>query len=277
MVKRSFFFITVFLVILACDLPGTLPPTPIPTYDVNLISTMVVQTAEKLALSATAANTTPSATATAMPTSTASMTETPTSAPPTVTVTDIPPATATPIPPTATSVPAASMFVNISGDYILVIFTPTVTLTPSITPTSTQVIITCAETKHEFEARVIELINAERAKAGLSALKPQHQLTAAAQVYSADMACHNYLSHAGRDGSHFAERAERQGYKFEYGGENLAGGYSTPEEVVKGWMNSPGHKANILNEHYVDIGVGYAYYTQSDYVAYWAAEFGSPK
>jgi uncharacterized protein YkwD len=157
------------------------------------------------------------------------------------------------------------------------VFTLTVTTTPTITPTGTAVVITCAETDKSFEIRVIELINEERAKAGLSALKPQHQLTAAAQVYSADMACHNYLSHTGRDGSRFVERAARQGYQFDYGGENLAGGYATPEEVVQGWMDSPGHRENILNEHYVDVGVGYAFYLYSRYFAYWAAEFGSSK
>lgn len=275
--KRILFFCSLILVISpACAIPGVISPAPIPTFDLNLIPTMIIQTAEALALSATVTNTnvlseTPASTLTL----TAAVTDTQTSAPEyglvdaamltpqaaeIILPTDIvPPAADTLIPPTAAHIPVAS--------------TPTTTSTP----TSTTVKITCAQTNYAFELSVMKLINAERAKAGLSALSYQPQLAEAAHLYSADMACNNYLSHTGRDGSHFIERAGRQGYTFEYGGENLGGGYSTPEEVVKGWMNSPGHKANILDEHYVDMGVGYAYYSQSDYVAYWAAEFGRPK
>jgi uncharacterized protein YkwD len=89
------------------------------------------------------------------------------------------------------------------------------------------------------------------------------------------MACNDYFSHTGLDGSSFSDRARRQGYNISYGGENIAAGYSTPEKVVQGWMNSSGHRDNILGEHYTDIGVGYAYSKNSSYGIYWTAVFGS--
>jgi uncharacterized protein YkwD len=155
--------------------------------------------------------------------------------------------------------------------------TPTGTVAPptSVPPTNTETPATCPQMNIPFEAQVIELINIERINAGLSALNDHPQLTLAAQLHSADMACNDYFSHTGRDGSNFSERAKRQGYNIGYGGENIASGYSTPEKVVQGWMDSPGHKANILGENYVDIGVGYAYSKGSSYGAYWTAVFGS--
>jgi uncharacterized protein YkwD len=90
------------------------------------------------------------------------------------------------------------------------------------------------------------------------------------------MACNNYFDHIAPDGSGPGERAARQGYSSSFIGENIAAGYSTPKAVVEGWMNSPGHKANILGVDYTEIGVGYAYSSSSSYGAYWTAVFGSP-
>jgi uncharacterized protein YkwD len=90
------------------------------------------------------------------------------------------------------------------------------------------------------------------------------------------MACNNYFSHTGLDGSTIGERAERQGYDWSYVGENIAAGYSSPESLVQGWMNSPGHKANILGADYTEIGIGYAFGADSDYGSYWTAVFASP-
>jgi uncharacterized protein YkwD len=154
--------------------------------------------------------------------------------------------------------------------------TSTATTAPPPTKTNTPVPVVCPETNTSFEARVIELINEERAKANLPALTYQSQLTAAAQLHSADMACNNYFNHTAIDGSGPSERATRQGYSSSFIGENIAAGYSTPKVVVEGWMNSPGHKANILGADYTEIGVGYAYSSKSGYGAYWTAVFGSP-
>jgi uncharacterized protein YkwD len=127
-----------------------------------------------------------------------------------------------------------------------------------------------------YSARVIELINAERAKVGLSALSGQSQLGSAAQLHSADMACNNYFSHTGLDGSEIGSRVQRQGYNWSSVGENIAAGYSSPANVVAGWMNSPGHKANILGASYTEIGIGYAFSNDNDYGSYWTAVFASP-
>lgn len=248
---------------MACAMPTAIPPpTPIPTFDVNLIPTMVVQTAQAIALSATAMD--PSTEISKMVfLPTYALVDAITLSPPAVN------------PPAGIITLAAYTLTPPVMRHVPIVFTATIT--PTAEPTSTAVKNTCAKTNYSFELRVMELINVERVNAGLHPLSYQPQLGAAARLYSADMACHNYLSHVGRDGLHFAERVERQGYQFEFGGENLGGGYAMPEEVVKGWMNSPSHKANLLGENYTEMGVGYAYYSKSDYVAYWTAEFGSPK
>jgi uncharacterized protein YkwD len=123
---------------------------------------------------------------------------------------------------------------------------------------------------------VVELINAQRATAGLSALSAQGQLGSAAQLHSEDMACNNYFSHSGLDSSTVATRIERQGYNWSAAGENIGAGYSSPESVVSGWMNSEGHRANILNTDFTEIGIGYAFGADSDYGAYWTAVFARP-
>jgi uncharacterized protein YkwD len=154
--------------------------------------------------------------------------------------------------------------------------TPSATLTPSALPaTATQQAATCPQLNPDFETQVITLINIERAKQGLSALAAQTQLANTAQIHSVDMTCNNYFSHTDRDGSSFSERATRQGYAMGAGAENIAAGYTSATEVVAGWMNSPGHRANILGD-YIHIGVGYSYGADSAYGHYWTAVFGSP-
>jgi uncharacterized protein YkwD len=86
------------------------------------------------------------------------------------------------------------------------------------------------------------------------------------------MATYNYFSHTGRDGSTFTTRASRAGYNYAIG-ENIAWGYRTPDAVMTAWMNSSGHKANILNCKAKSIGVGLA--RKADGTPYWTQEFGS--
>jgi uncharacterized protein YkwD len=138
--------------------------------------------------------------------------------------------------------------------------------------------ITCSyQANPAFEARVLELINIERAKVGAPALHSQSQLAMAARLHSADMACNNFFSHTGSDGASLSTRVARQGYiGYYYLAENIAAGYSTPESVMNGWMNSSGHRANILNANYTEIGVGYVYWSNSTYGAYWTADFAKP-
>ncbi|MCS0638090.1 CAP domain-containing protein [Streptomyces sp. LP05-1] len=116
-------------------------------------------------------------------------------------------------------------------------------------------------------ARVVELVNAERAKVGCSPVKVNAKLTSAAQAHSQDQASHKNMSHTGSDGSNPGDRITRAGYRWQTYGENVAYGYQTPESVMTGWMNSPGHKRNILNCAFKEIGVGLAqpgnYWTQN--------------
>ncbi|MER8016710.1 CAP domain-containing protein [Streptomyces griseoluteus] len=119
-------------------------------------------------------------------------------------------------------------------------------------------------------ARVVELVNTERAKVGCSPVKLNSTLTKAAQDHSADMAAHNTMSHTGSDGSDPGSRITAAGYRWSAYGENVAFGYATPEQVMAGWMNSPGHRENILNCSFKEIGVGLA-----QPGGYWTQDFGT--
>lgn len=108
-----------------------------------------------------------------------------------------------------------------------------------------------------IEEKVVALTNAERAKNGLSALQIDRPLMAAAREKSQDMKTHNYFSHTSPTfGSPF-DRLKALGIAYKSAGENIAKGQRTPEEVVQAWMNSEGHRANILNKDFTHIGVGY--------------------
>ncbi|MFF5445597.1 CAP domain-containing protein [Streptomyces sp. NPDC012888] len=121
-------------------------------------------------------------------------------------------------------------------------------------------------------ARVVALVNVERAKAGCPALTVNAKLTAAAQGHSKDMAAHGNMSHTGSDGSDPGTRITRAGYAWSTYGENVAYGYGTPEQVMAGWMNSPGHRRNILNCSFKEIGVGLAQPGN-----YWTQNFGAAR
>ncbi|MGV9917237.1 CAP domain-containing protein [Streptomyces cellulosae] len=119
-------------------------------------------------------------------------------------------------------------------------------------------------------ARVVELVNQERAEAGCAPVTANSTLTTAAQRHSEDMASTGTMSHTGSDGSDPGERITRAGYAWSTYGENVAYGYSTPEQVMQGWMTSPGHKANILNCSFKEIGVGLS-------GTYWTQDFGTAR
>lgn len=126
------------------------------------------------------------------------------------------------------------------------------------TPVSSQV--------SAFEQQVIDLTNQERAKHGLPALKLDEQLSKAARAKSVDMQTNKYFSHTSPTyGSPF-EMMKQFGISYRGAGENIAMGQRTPQEVVNAWMNSSGHRANILNSNFTHIGVGHAangnYWTQ---------------
>ncbi|KOY83556.1 hypothetical protein I6G82_07500 [Lysinibacillus macroides] len=117
-----------------------------------------------------------------------------------------------------------------------------------------------------FEQEVVTLTNAERTKAGLSPLQTDAPLMAAAREKSQDMQKNKYFSHTSPTfGSPF-DRMKALGIQYKAAGENIAQGQRSPQEVVKAWMDSPGHRANILNAKFTHIGVGYVqsgnYWTQ---------------
>jgi uncharacterized YkwD family protein len=109
----------------------------------------------------------------------------------------------------------------------------------------------------QFVQQVIDLTNAQRSKNGLPALKADSQLNGVAQKKSVDMAQNNYFSHTSPTyGSPF-DMMRDFGVTYRSAGENIAQGQRTPQEVVTAWMNSEGHRKNILSANFTHIGVGY--------------------
>lgn len=118
---------------------------------------------------------------------------------------------------------------------------------------------------------VLALVNAERETQGLKALKLSEELTSLATMKSRDMAEKNYFSHESPTyGSPF-EMLQSHGVHYQAAGENIAAGQKTPEEVMQSWMNSSGHRANILNANFDTIGIGY--YKGGSYGVYWTQLF----
>ena len=116
------------------------------------------------------------------------------------------------------------------------------------------------------EAEVVRLVNVERAKVGLPALKNDWELARVAKHKSQDMATKKYFDHTSPTyGSPFT-MMKNYGISYRSAGENIAQGQRTAAEVVNAWMNSSGHRANILNKNFTHIGVGYVangnYWTQ---------------
>ena len=147
--------------------------------------------------------------------------------------------------------------------------TPGTTTTPkTTTPGTTTAPGTQATggTVDATEARVVELTNAERRKNGLRDLQVDNSLANVAQAKSNDMLSKNYFSHTSPTyGSPF-DMMRSFGISYSYAGENIAKGQRSADEVVTAWMNSPGHRANILNGNYTHIGIGHTssqdYWTQ---------------
>lgn len=141
--------------------------------------------------------------------------------------------------------------------------------------------------QESFEQQVVTLVNQERTSRGIPPLKRNDALDAAAYGHSQDMGVNDFFSHTGSDGSSPDDRIRDAGYtNLGWWGENIAAGHSSPEDVMYdpefGWMNSDGHRANILREEFREIGVGY-YYDAGDtypagswgYTHYWTQNFGS--
>ncbi|GAA3071674.1 hypothetical protein GCM10020254_14360 [Streptomyces goshikiensis] len=122
-------------------------------------------------------------------------------------------------------------------------------------------------------AEVIRLVNIERGQAGCGALTANARLTQAAQSYTEVMARSGELSHTGPDGSTMSGRISATGYKWSATGENIAKGQADAAAVVDAWMKSPGHRANILNCNFTEIGVG----VQKAGGPWWTQDFARPQ
>ncbi len=135
-----------------------------------------------------------------------------------------------------------------------------------IYPGQTVYIPTLDKSVTSFEQQVVDLVNKIRRENGLSELKMNWELSRVARYKSQDMSDNRYFSHTSPTyGSPF-EMIRSFGISYRTAGENIAMGYQTPQAVVNGWMNSSGHRANILNASFTQIGVGYvqngSYWTQ---------------
>ncbi|MDF2265136.1 sigma-70 family RNA polymerase sigma factor [Streptomyces coacervatus] len=130
---------------------------------------------------------------------------------------------------------------------------PRPTASAARTPTSRP---EASSTPSDAVTQVVALVNKERAAAGCGALTEDPQLEKAAQGHSDDMAARNFFDHTNPDGADPGQRITAAGYKWSTYGENIAQGQQTPQAVMESWMNSPGHRANILNCSFKDIGVG---------------------
>lgn len=121
----------------------------------------------------------------------------------------------------------------------------------------------------EFANQVVNLVNEERARAGLRPLTVQSGVAGAAQVRAKEI--ERSFSHTRPDGSSFNTALTAAGVNFRGAGENIAYGQNSPQKVMEGWMNSSGHRANILNASYTSIGVGH--YRSASGVDYWTQLF----
>ena len=124
---------------------------------------------------------------------------------------------------------------------------------------------------NSMEKQVASLTNSERKAAGLGNLTLDSQLSKLARMKAEDMAKKGYFSHTSPTYGSAFDMMKKYGVSYRTAGENIAKGQKTPEAVMKGWMNSSGHRANILSSAYTHIGVGYAKDSKGN--TYWVQIF----
>ncbi len=122
-----------------------------------------------------------------------------------------------------------------------------------------------------YEERVAQLVNIEREKNGLQPLTLDSSISNVARAKSQDMADNNYFAHQSPTYGGAGDMMRNFGINWSAWGENIASGQDTPEEVVNAWMNSEGHRANILSSNFGKIGVGYV--TSANGTPYWTQMF----
>ena len=122
-----------------------------------------------------------------------------------------------------------------------------------------------------FEKEVVRLVNIERAKEGAGPLTIDEKACKAAAVRAEEIV--TLFSHTRPNGTSWSTLLKEFNIKYKTAGENIASGYESPEEVVVGWMNSPGHRKNIMNKNFTRIGVGHYYNPEYYYEHYWEQFF----
>ena len=144
--------------------------------------------------------------------------------------------------------------------------------------------VVAQESSATVSARVVELVNAARSngrKCGSErfgvapSLSVSQKLNKAAEGHARDMARKKYFEHRGSDGSQPKDRVIRAGYQPRLTGENIAFGPESAEEVIAGWLASPGHCANIMDPRFQSIGIGIAVGRKRGEI-YWVQDFGAP-
>lgn len=123
-----------------------------------------------------------------------------------------------------------------------------------------------------FAEEVLRLVNTERQKNGLSSLSLDTSLSNVALTHSKDMHDNGYFSHTNLSGESPFDRLKKAGISYQSAGENIAAGQTTPSAVVNSWMNSDGHRKNILSSSYNKMGLGY-YKGTKGYKSYWTQVF----
>ncbi len=142
--------------------------------------------------------------------------------------------------------------------------------------TPTQPVQQPAAQNGSFQQQILSLVNVERSKAGLQPVTLNSKLSQAAQNHTNDMISKGYFSHTSPSGSTMTSRVNAVGYTYSTIGENIAAGGSTASATMTQWMNSPGHKANILNPKFRELGVGYGP-SNDQYRYYWTQVFGTAR
>lgn len=122
----------------------------------------------------------------------------------------------------------------------------------------------------DIPQKILYLTNVERSRVGAPPLSLNSQLTVAAQTHNDLMVKYNQLSHQLPGEASLAGRVSQTGYRWGGVAENVARGQQTPEQVIASWMNSPGHRSNLLDPNYQHLGVGYGNY-------FWTQVFGKPQ
>ncbi|MFF7212666.1 CAP domain-containing protein [Streptomyces sp. NPDC008238] len=188
------------------------------------------------------------------------------------------PETASPGPTTASPSPSASPERRKPASRHTRAPRPSATPTRTVTPSPAKTTVTAQPPKSGAEdsvvAEIVRLVNVERASAGCRPVALESRLTDAAQDYTDVMARSGVLSHTGPDGSTMAGRVDAAGYPWSRLGENIAVGQQTAAAVMDAWMHSEGHRANILNCDFEQIGVGV---NTSSNGPWWTQDFGTPR